>query len=138
MKKIVFVILLIMMGSNIFAQSYKVIVNTANLALSLSTKEVSDFLLKKKTKWADGTTVMPVDLNSNSQTREDFSKYIHGKSTGVIRSYWQQSAFSGTASAPPEKASDAEVIEYVKKNKGAIGYVSVASNTNGVKTINLK
>lgn len=138
MKKIVFVILLIMMGSNIFAQSYKVIVNTANLALSLSTKEVSDFLLKKKTKWADGTTVMPVDLNSNSQIREDFSKYIHGKSTGVIRSYWQQSAFSGTASAPPEKASDAEVIEYVKKNKGAIGYVSVASNTDGVKTINLK
>lgn len=138
MKKIVFVLLLIMMGSNIFAQSYKVIVNTANLALSLSTKEVSDFLLKKKTKWADGTTVMPVDLNSNSQTREDFSKYIHGKSTGVIRSYWQQSAFSGTASAPPEKASDAEVIEYVKKNKGAIGYVSVVSNTNGVKTINLK
>jgi ABC-type phosphate transport system substrate-binding protein len=138
MKKIVFVILLIMMGSNIFAQSYKVIVNTANLALSLSKKEVSDFLLKKTTKWADGTIVMPVDLNSNSQTREDFSKYIHGKSTGVIRSYWQQSAFSGTASAPPEKASDAEVIEFVKKNKGAIGYVSVVSNTDGVKTINLK
>jgi ABC-type phosphate transport system substrate-binding protein len=115
--------------------SFIIIANKNNTVTSLSKKEISDLFLKKKTKWADGTTVAPVDLNANSKTREDFSQQIHGKGTSAIRSFWQQAAFSGTASAPPEKASDAEVIDFVKKNPGAIGYVPASANTDGVKTI---
>lgn len=119
-------------------QGFKVIVNKKNNAISLTQKDVSDLFLKKKSKWSDGTTVLPVDLNSNSKVREDFSKSIHGKSTSAIRNFWQQAAFSGTASAPPEKSNDEEIIEYVKRNPGAIGYVSLSAITDDVNVINIK
>jgi ABC-type phosphate transport system substrate-binding protein len=120
------------------AQAFKVIVNISNSSNALSTKEISDLFLKKKTKWSDGKQVLPVDLSASSQVRSGFSQQIHGKSTAAVRNYWQQAVFAGTATAPSEKASDAEVIEFVKKNEGAIGYVSASANTAGVKTIMLK
>jgi len=117
--------------------SYVVIVNKSNVATTLTKKEVSDLFLKK-TKWKDGSAATPVDLVSNSKTREQFTLEIHGKSISAIRSFWQQAAFSGTASAPPEKANDLEVIEFVKKNPGAIGYVSVSANNDGVKIVSIQ
>ena len=85
----------------------------------------------------NGMSVLPIDLFSSSSVREAFSQSIHGKSTAAVRNYWQQAAFSGTASAAPEKATDGEVVDFVKKNPGAIGYVSVFASTEGVKVINV-
>jgi ABC-type phosphate transport system substrate-binding protein len=128
----------LLLSEGIFAQTFKIIVNSSNSVTSLTKKEASDFFLKKKTKWSDGASVMPVDLTSGSKVRDDFSQQIHGKGTSAIRSFWQQAAFSGTASAPPEKSNDTEIIDFVKKNPGAIGYVSSNSNTDGVKTISIQ
>jgi ABC-type phosphate transport system substrate-binding protein len=137
MKKITLTIVIVLFVAlcNSYGQSYKLIVNTSNNTSSLSAKDVSDMFLKKKVKWANGTAVEPVDLNSNSGVREDFSKRIHGKATSAIRSFWQQAAFSGAATAPPEKANDNEVIEFVKRNPGAIGYISSGASVEGVRTI---
>ena len=139
MKKIVTLIIalvVVTLGST-YAQSFKVVVNAANGTTAITSKEASDLFLKKKTKWTDGTSVAPVDLSSSSKVREAFSQQVHGKGTAAIRNFWQQAAFSGSATTPPEKATDEDVIEYVKKNPGAIGYVSAAANTAGVKTISI-
>lgn len=140
MKKIILLLCLIAFAgiSKIHAQSFKVVVNNDNATTSLTNKEVSDLFLKKKSKWTTGATAMPVDLSSGSAVREKFSQQVHGKNTAAIRNFWQQAAFSGTATAPAEKASDTEVIEYIKKNPGAIGYVSPSASTQGVKTITIK
>lgn len=119
------------------AQTYKVIVNNSNSVSSLSKKEVSDLFLKKTTKWSNGTTAVPVDLAPNSSIRNTFSTSIHGKAVSAIRNFWQQAAFSGAATAPPEKANDSDVIEFVKKNPGAIGYISSSTSADGVKTITI-
>lgn len=120
-----------------FGQSYKIVVNSSNTTNSITKKEASDFFLKKKTKWSNGSTVIPVDLSSRLKIREDFSQQVHGKSTAAVRNFWQQAAFSGTASAPAEKSTDSEVMEFVKKNAGAIGYVSSSANTSDVKILNV-
>lgn len=140
MKKIIILMCLIALAgiSDIVAQSFKVVVNNDNAITSLTNKEVSDLFLKKKSKWTTGAIAMPVDLSSGSAVREKFSQQVHGKNTAAIRNFWQQAAFSGTATAPAEKASDTEVIEFVKKNPGAIGYVSPSASTQGVKTITIK
>jgi len=140
MKNIIALLTLFLLAglTNTFAQSFKVIVNNSNTVSSLTSKEVSDLFLKKKTKWPSGTVVVPVDLSSGSSVRENFSQKIHGKSTTAIRSFWQQAAFAGTASAPVEKSVDDDVIAFVKKTPGAIGYVSSTAALNGVKTINVE
>ena len=118
------------------AQTYIIIVNKSNAVESLSKKEVSDLFLKKS-KWSDGSVAIPVDLASHSSVRAQFTQEIHGKSVSAIRSYWQQAAFSGTASAPPEKSSDSDVIDFVKNNPGAIGYVSSSANISSVKKLDV-
>ena len=120
------------------AQEFQVVVNSKNAVKSLTKKQVSDYFLKKKTKWSDGTKIIPVDLSSKSKVRTSFSKKIHKKSTVQVRAYWQQSVFSGKASPPSEKTSDAVVINYVKTHKGAIGYISSKTKASGVKVLTVK
>jgi ABC-type phosphate transport system substrate-binding protein len=140
MKKVIIVTLFLIAVnfSEAFSQAYVVVVNTSNNVASLTKKELSDIFLKKKTKWENGSTIVPVDLVPGSSVRDNFSTQIHGKNVAAIRSFWQQAVFSGNATAPVEKSNDTEVMEYVKKNAGAIGYISSASVNAGVKQVSLK
>ena len=122
----------------LFAQTgYKVIVNNSVDVEEISKKELSNIFLKKKKKWADGTTVLPVDLKSNSKIREKFTKEVHRKNLNAIKAYWQKQIFSGRNIPPVEKASDSEIISYVKTNPGAVGYISSNSSATDVKTIKI-
>ncbi len=138
-KLFITVVLLLIVGvSELAAQSFKVIVNEANTTESISKKALSDIFLKKKTKWDDGSEATPIDLGIRSGTRAAFSLEVHGQSIGSIRSYWQQAAFSGAATPPLERSSDADVIAFVKSYPGAIGYVSEASDVSGVKVLTIE
>jgi ABC-type phosphate transport system substrate-binding protein len=124
-------------ATQVYAQSFKVIVNETNATETLTKKEVSEIFLKTMKKWADGSEVVPVDLNARSQTRATFSQEVHGRGVGAIRSYWQQAAFSGAGTAPLERSDDAEVIAFVKANAGAIGYIAADTDAAGVKEVSV-
>ncbi len=138
MKKyfFLFAIFLFVIGT-VNAQTYKIIVNNSNSTTSLSKAEVSNLFLKKKTKWSSGTEVKPVDLSPKSDLREAFSKEIHGKTIAQVRAYWQQTVFAGKATPPSEMDGITKVVEYVKANPGAIGYVSADANVSGVKVLSI-
>lgn len=131
----ILIILLVAAATEATAQSFKVIVNEANTTETISEKELSEIFLKTKTKWDDGSSIEPVDLNARSEVREAFSEQIHGRGVGAIRNHWQQAAFSGAGTAPLERSSDAEVIDFVKSNPGAVGYISTDTDASGVKVI---
>ncbi|MBI2838256.1 MAG: substrate-binding domain-containing protein [Acidobacteria bacterium] len=116
---------------------FKVIVNAANPVASLSKDKVSKLFLKKVTKWENGHTVMPVDLIPSSPARGAFSKAVHGKDLHEIEAYWQELIFSGREVPPPVKAYESYVVEYVKTNPDAIGYVSMAIAVSEVKVVKL-
>ena len=137
MKKLLILYLILLLSFNVKAQ-YKVIVNTANPVSELTKKEVSDYFLKKKKKWANKSNVIPIDLNSKSAVRSAFSKDVHHKNTSQVRAYWQQMIFAGRGTPPREVQSEEDVISYVKKYKGAIGYVSDSADTSGVKVLTIK
>jgi ABC-type phosphate transport system substrate-binding protein len=121
-----------------FAQNeFKIIVNADNSIESLSEKELSRIFLKKQNEWSDGSQIIPVDQNSNSNVRIHFSENIHQKNVPAIMVYWQKQIFSGRAVPPAEKRSDRDVITFVKENPGAIGYVSAKMHLDGVKEINV-
>lgn len=119
----------------ILAQGYQVIVNANNPIESLNASEISEYLLKKRPKWPDGTAVKPVDLADDSKVREAFSLDIHQRATAKITLYWQRQIFSGREVPPPKLATDADVVAYVRSHTGAIGYVSPSAKIEGVKGI---
>lgn len=105
------------------AASFKVVVHEANPVRSMTADRASRLFLKKVTRWDDGSEVRPVDQRDDATARESFSESVHGKDVGSIQSYWQRMIFSGRATPPPELATDAEVLAFVRANPGAIGYV---------------
>ncbi len=120
------------------AQAFKVIANSSVTAADVPGAALSKVFLKQSTKLPDGSTVTPVDLQKTSDVRAAFSKSVHGRAVGAIETFWQQQIFSGKEVPPATKASDAEMIAFVKATPGAIGYVSSGAATDGVKVIAVK
>jgi len=119
------------------ADGYMVLVNAGNPVTTLSRAEVSKLFLRRTPKWPAGQAVEPVDLADGSRLREVFSKQVHGRPAVAIRAFWQQEVFSGRGVPPVEKSDDAQVVELVRANPNAIGYVSPAADLGrgGVKVL---
>jgi len=111
-----------------------VIVGAAN-ANSVAGSDVSRIFLGKLKKFGDGSSVTPVNLAAGSPVREAFEKNALGKSSSQIKAYWSKQVFSGKGKPPKELGSDADVINFVSSNPGAIGYVDAGSVNDSVKVI---
>lgn len=118
-------------------QDYRIIVHPEHKIESVSKGKLSQLLLKKVSRWEDGTPVAPVDLESKSPVREAVSRAVHGRSVSSIKSYWQRQIFSGREVPPPEMSSESQVIDYVSRTPGSIGYVSANANLTNVKELNV-
>ena len=117
---------------------YKVIVHRDSAVASLSKDDASDMLLKKKSRWDDGSPVVSVDLDAKSEVRATMSRDLHGRSVSSIKNYWQRQIFSGREVPPTELPDDRAVIAFVASNPGAIGYVSSGvALTSDVKTVTI-
>jgi ABC-type phosphate transport system substrate-binding protein len=116
---------------------FRVVVHPSNPVETMTRQEVSDIFLKKTTKWPDGSTIQPVDLGDRSPVRDKFSRWAHGKAAAAVAAYWQQQIFSGRGTPPTQKRDDDEVLVHVRGSAHAIGYVSSAASSSGVKVVKL-
>jgi ABC-type phosphate transport system substrate-binding protein len=106
---------------------FMVIVNASNPNTVLSRDSVGKIFLKATRSWGNGDAAKPVDLQIGAATREAFSRSVLRESAGAIEERWQRQIFSGRDVPPPRKGSEAEVIEYVARYPGAIGYVAAGT-----------
>jgi ABC-type phosphate transport system substrate-binding protein len=116
---------------------FSVIVHPTNATTALTTDELSRVFLKKVTKWKDGRSIVPIDLVEDSPVRRSFSQTVHHRKVPAISSYWQQQIFSGRAVPPREMDSEEEVVRFVVRSPGAIGYVSTKAPLKGVKILKI-
>ena len=118
---------------------YRVVVNEKNGISEMSREQLSRLFLKKTTSWSNGQTVAIVDRVEASDVRERFTADVHQRQVRAVKRYWQQMIFGGRAVPPPEKASDDEVLAYVRSNPNAIGYVAADAPIGpGVKVVAVK
>jgi ABC-type phosphate transport system substrate-binding protein len=114
---------------------FRVIVNRDNREKSVAREFLADAFLKRATRWGDGQTIQPVDQKPDTEARRRFSKIVLRKSVAAVRNYWQQRIFSGRGVPPPELDSDAAVVDYVRKHRGSVGYVTGTAKIDGVDEI---
>jgi ABC-type phosphate transport system substrate-binding protein len=120
------------------AQDYKVVVNSANATGEISSDALGKIFLKQAAKFPDGAAATPVEPAKASPARAAFAKAVLGRTVQNLDTFWQQQIFSGKDVPPANKASDDEVIAFVKSNPGAIGYVSGSAAVAGVKVVAVK
>ncbi|HUI79112.1 MAG TPA: hypothetical protein VLY24_14405 [Bryobacteraceae bacterium] len=124
-------------ATSVRAAEIKVIANSSIGTSSVSAEELKGVFLATKTSLSDGSHVEPVLLKSGA-AHEAFVKQYLGKTDAALETYYRSLVFTGKGSMPKALASDAEVVGYVAKTKGAIGYVSAGASTEGVKALEVK
>ena len=116
------------------AGDVKIVANPSLTAGSISIAELrSVFLLQRRTL-KDGSSVEPV-LGKNGGTTDAFMKRFLNRDSEEVHTYYQGLVFTGKGSMPKQLSSDAEVVAYVARTRGAIGYVSSDTDTGQVKVL---
>ena len=104
--------------------SYRVVVHVTNPVARLTREQTSEIFLRMVTLWDNRKPVLPVDQPADSPVRRAFTKQVHHRTIASVQTYWQQQTFAGRGVAPPERASDAEVLAYIRQFPNGIGYVT--------------
>ena len=129
--------LFLLAAQAVVAADIKIIANSSVGASAVSADELKGVFLATKSSLSDGSHVEPV-LEKDGPAHEAFLKEYIGKTDSAFETYYRSLVFTGKASMPKTTPSDADMVAYVAKTKGAIGYVSAGAATACVKTLEVK
>lgn len=94
----------------------------ANPGTAVSAADIKDIFTGQK-QFAGGTKLTPVD---NASVQEAFLANALRMDPGRYNTIWTKKSFREGLNPPYVKTGDAEVLEFVRKTPGGIGYVSSA------------
>ena len=126
--------LAIFVSGDSLADNVKVIANASVTADAISAADLKRVFLEERIALADGSHVEPV-LEKDGRVHAAFLQKYLGRSEDDLQTYYRTLVFTGKGSMPKELGSDAEVVAYVARTRGTIGYVSSAASVEGVKTL---
>lgn len=114
--------------TSIHAQAPTIYVVAAQ-GVPLTDSDVKEIFLGDKT-FTGSTKLVPVD---NASVRDGFLSKVLAMKAAKYESIWTKKAFRDAINPPKVLMSDTEVIDYVKRTPGAVGYV--ASAPSGVTVV---
>ncbi len=137
-KKFYFSIVMIaLMASFSFGQSFIIIINIANKSENISMSDLKNFYKADKQRWPGGEKVKLSIQNLKSKEGKKFLRLVYSMSLNEYNKYWLQKVFKGEAQPPSKMNSVAEVISFVEENPGAIGYIEAGDFTDSVKKLKI-
>ena len=139
MKKYLFVFCVILGSLALAAKAEAQILVIANSSVKVSEVSKSDLV--------DVFTGASASLKGNHKTpvlliesvhHELFLRQYIAKSDGPFRYGWKSLVFAGQAALPKSLPNDAAVVDFVKNNQGAIGYIGDTTPHQGVNVLIVK
>lgn len=101
----------------------------SNSTLSIEAGAVKS-IFQGETEFSGSSKLEPTD---NQAAQAVFLSKVMGMDKAKYESWWVKKSFRDGASQPPARSTDMEVIEFVKKTPGGVGYVT--TQPAGVKII---
>jgi len=111
------------------------VVHAASPIQSLTRKEAIDLFTGRTRAFPNGDFAELFDLPRDSRQRALFYRTLTGMSLAQINSYWSRLMFSGQNMPPQPLATEQAVIETLRRNPGALGYLTVAPVDPGLRTV---
>lgn len=93
-----------------------------NPSVSLSATDLRDVFLGKK-QFAGPIKLAPADNNS---ARAAFLEKVLNMNSAKYMTTWTKKSFRDGVNRPPVNASDAEALEYVRRERGGCSYIRTA------------
>jgi ABC-type phosphate transport system substrate-binding protein len=129
--------LLLYSCSSIWAADFVIIANSDVPVSTISQNDLSDIYLLRTHVWDNGSRIVPINRESGSITRNQFSTHILRQRQEALSNYWDKMRYKGLT-PPLIQESDQAVVAFVQNVPGAIGYVNTNTELKGVKVIKLQ
>lgn len=100
-----------------------VVVNAGSGVEHLSRDQVINIFLGRYRVFPSGLAALPIDQPANLPLKAQFYRKLVNKDLEEINAYWARLTFSGKTSPPRQGDSSAEVMDWLARNRGAIGYI---------------
>ncbi len=98
---------------------------------------VQDMFLGRKTRWDDGQKIVLATLKEGEAHDSFMGEYVC-KTPHQFLNYWKQQVFTGRGKMPGAFATPQELIDFVKKTPGAVGYVPAGAYQNQAKILTIE
>lgn len=74
-------------------------------------------------------------IDQSSPLRAEFYQKLTGRPVEQVNAYWARIMFTGQASPPQQLPDDDAVLQTVRDNEGAIGYIDKTRLDNTVRVL---
>lgn len=118
--------------SGVSFAEYAVVVHPNN-TVAMTNDDVQKLFLAKTAKFPNGQLAIPINQIESNEARQNFDNSVLGKTPSQMKSYWSRLIFTGKAVPIKEVENDSEVLELVRDNQDAIGYVDSSKVTGDVR-----
>jgi TonB family protein len=129
--------LIALLPLSFFAAEVKIVANPSVNSDSISAAELRSVFLSETRSLKDGSHVEPV-FQRSGPVHDAFLRQFLKLSSETLEAHYGSLVFTGKAAMPKSFDSDAGVLAYVTKTRGAIGYVSESANGEGIKTLEVE
>lgn len=126
----------VFLWANVAFADVAVIVNKSNNQ-TLDKKTIKRIYLNKAKTFANGNEIISAGLEADNVTTEEFNDKVLQKSAAQLKSYWAKLMFTGSGTPPTEFKTAQAVIDFVKSNANAIGFIDSSKATTEVKIVEI-
>ena len=129
---LLFCLLFLSLNSGKLYAQFVAVVNSENPINSLSMIQLRSIYLGEITTWEfdrkRSENIILVDYRQKTKSTEQFYKIVTGLSQSRIRLEWLGKILNGEFQILPVKlSSETDILKYISKNVGAIGFVDAES-----------
>lgn len=112
-----------------------IVVNAASPVKNLTRRDVIDLYTGRTRLFPDGEAATVLDQARDSPARAQMYQQLMGVSLAQINSYWSRLTFTGQTLPPQALGDEAAVAEAVRRNVGAIGYLTTEPTDRALRVV---
>jgi hypothetical protein len=131
----IFVFALLALFAPLAKADFYIIVHASNPQRTMTQREVVDLFMGRSRAFVGGEFAIAFDLPRDSSARAAFYKALTGMTAAQVTSYWSRLMFSGQSLPPQPLPDEATMIDIVKRNPNAIGWVTREPTDKQVRTV---
>ncbi len=114
-----------------------VVCNESVTADKLTKDNIQEMFMGRKTRWNDGQKIVLSTLKEGPAHEAFLNEYVESTPQQFL-THWKKQVYTGRGKMPMSFNTTQELIDFVKKNPGAIGYVPSAEYQNQAKSITIE
>ena len=137
MKRINFLLCLFLIFSGSAWADVVIIAHKNAPETTISQKSLQEIFLGKRVQWADNSTLHPATVKEDTLHKAFLKQYLK-KSPSQWLAHWKRLVFTGNGTPPKQFAGQKELLDYVAKTSGAIGYIDDETPHENVIIIHIK